>query len=277
MTHAGTSAAPGAARPVTTYEVLAVRYGTLASHKGDLYYRWASYGEPDGPASMAYYFWVLRGGGRTILVDTGFDPRAAERRGRTCLVPPLDALAELGIAPQDVSTVVVTHLHYDHVGNLHAFPEAELVVPARELEFWTGPLAARSQFAPHVEPDEIAYVQRAAAEGRVRLTDGTEEILDGVLAIGVGGHSPGQQVTVVEAEGGAVALASDAVHLYEELERDRPFAVIHDLERMYAAYDVLKGLARTRGAVVVPGHDPEVFARHGGDDNAISRVAVRIA
>jgi glyoxylase-like metal-dependent hydrolase (beta-lactamase superfamily II) len=277
VTGVGAAATPDVTRTAAAYEVLAVRYGLLASHKGDLYYRWSTYGEPDADGALAYYFWVLRGGGRTILVDTGFDPAAAARRGRTCLVPPLDALGELGIAPRDVSTIVVTHLHYDHVGNLHAFPEAELVVPGEELEFWTGPFAARPQFAPHVEPDEIAYVQRAAAEGRVRVTGGTEEILDGVLAIGVGGHSPGQQVTVVEAEGGAVALASDAVHLYEELERDRPFAVIHDLERMYAAYDVLKGLARTRGAVVVPGHDPEVFARHGGDDNAISRVAVRVA
>ena len=84
-----------------TYEVLAVRYGTLACAEGDLFYRYESYGEPDGDASMAYYFWVLRGAGTTILVDTGFDPEAAARRGRTCLVPPLDALAELGIAPGD--------------------------------------------------------------------------------------------------------------------------------------------------------------------------------
>jgi glyoxylase-like metal-dependent hydrolase (beta-lactamase superfamily II) len=261
----------------TTYEVSAVRYGTLASRKSDLYYRYDSYREPDADASMAYYFWILRAGGKTILVDTGFDPGAAARRGRTCLVPPLDALRGLGIAPEDVSTVVVTHLHYDHTGNLHAFPQAELIVPARELEFWTSPHARRAQFASHVETDDIELVQRAAAEGRVRLTQGTEEILDGVVAITVGGHSPGQQVTVVESAGGAVVLASDAVHLYEELELDRPFAVMHDLEQMYAAYDLVNDLARSAGAVVVPGHDPDVFLRHGEDGNQHDRVAVRIA
>jgi glyoxylase-like metal-dependent hydrolase (beta-lactamase superfamily II) len=260
-----------------TYEVSAVRYGTLASRKSDLYYRYESYREPDADASMAYYFWILRAGGRTILVDTGFDPDAAARRGRTCLVAPLDALAGLGIAPEDVSTVVVTHLHYDHTGNLHAFPQAELIVPARELEFWTGPYARRAQFASHVEIPDIEVVQRAASEGRVRLTHGTEEILDGVVAIAVGGHSPGQQVTVVESAGGAVVLASDAVHLYEELELDRPFAVMHDLEQMYAAYDLVKDLAESRGAVVVPGHDPDVFVRHAGDGNQHDKVAVQIA
>ena len=259
-----------------TYDVLAVRYGTLAARKSDLYYRYESYGEPDGDASMAYYFWVLRGGGATILVDTGFDPKAAARRGRTCLVAPLDALAELGIAPDDVSAIVVTHLHYDHTGNLHAFPGAQLIVPSRELEFWTGPHAGRGQFAPHAELEDIDYVTKAAAQGRVRVTEGTEEIFDGVLAISVGGHSAGQQVTVVDAGSGPVVLTSDAVHLYEELELDRPFAVMHDLEQMYAAYDLVKELARSRRAVVVPGHDPDVFVRHGGDTET-NRVAVQIA
>ena len=260
-----------------TYEVLAVRYGTLASRKSDLYYRFETYGEPDGDASMAYYFWVLRGGGTTILVDTGFDPAAAARRGRTCVVPPLEAHTELGIAPTDVSAIVVTHLHYDHTGNLHAFPDARLIVPARELEFWTGPHAKRAQFAPHAEAGDIDYVTRAAAQGRVRVTDGTEEIFDGVTAISVGGHSAGQQVTVVDAGGGVVVLASDAVHLYEELELDRPFAVMHDLEQMYAAYDLVKELARSRRAVVVPGHDPDVFARYGDGGTEANRVAVQIA
>ena len=264
-------------RPPVAYEVLAVRYGTLASHKSDLYYRYSSYGEADGEASMDYYFWVLRAAGTTVLVDTGFDPAAAARRGRTCVVEPLKALDSLGVSRREVSAVVVTHLHYDHIGNLRAFPDAELIVPTRELEFWTGRYALRSQFASHVETDEVEYVRRAHSEGRVRLTEGTEEILDGVVAVEVGGHSPGQQVTVVESESGSVALASDAVHLYEELELERPFAVMHDLERMYAAYDVLKGLTKTRAAVVVPGHDPDVFLRFGGGELTDNRVAVRIA
>ena len=157
--------------------------------------------------------------------------------------------------------MIVTHLHYDHIGNLAAFPVATLCVPARELEFWTGPMAARFQFASIVEPAEIGFVVAAAAEGRVRTTSGTEEICDGVTAITVGGHSPGQQVIVVEGEGGDVVLASDAAHFSEELELERPFAVVHDLEGMYAAYDLLKGFARA-GAVVVPGHDPDVAARY---------------
>ena len=149
-------------------------------------------------------------------------------------------------------------------------------MPATELAFWTGPMAARFQFGSHVEAREVALVEQAHAEGRVRTTSGTEEILDGITAIEVGGHSPGQQLTVVETAAGKVVLASDAVHFTAELEHQRPFAVMHDLERMYAAYDALDELA-AEGATIVPGHDPDV-ARHyptidGDTDGTIVRIA----
>jgi glyoxylase-like metal-dependent hydrolase (beta-lactamase superfamily II) len=264
------------ARPdAPQYEVLAVRYATLRASKAELFYRHQSYGEPDAEVEMAYYFWLLRGSRETIVVDCGFDPVVGARRGRTCLLAPVDALRALGVEPESVSTVVLTHLHYDHIGNLAAFPAATLVVPRRELEFWTGPMAERFQFGSHVEPAEIEFVAHAVAEGRVRLTEGSEEIVDGVTAIAVGGHSPGQQVTVVRCEGGDVVLASDAAHFYEELELERPFAVLHDLERMYAAYGVLKGFAR-EGAVVVPGHDPDVARRFPRLEHAGAAEAVRV-
>jgi glyoxylase-like metal-dependent hydrolase (beta-lactamase superfamily II) len=259
----------------TRYEVHAVRYATLVASRSDLFYRHAVYGVPDADVEMAYYFWLLRNGDDVTVVDCGFDPAAGARRGRTCLCPPLEALRTLGVEPEAVTNVIVTHLHYDHIGNLAAFPSATLTVPRRELEFWTSPVASRIQFSSHVEQREIELVSRAVADGRVRLTDGTEEILDGVTAIQVGGHSAGQQVTVVRGLEGDVALASDSVHFYEELELERPFAVMHDLEQMYAAYGVLRDLA-AGGATVVPGHDPGVQERFPQVGTAGAAVAVRV-
>jgi glyoxylase-like metal-dependent hydrolase (beta-lactamase superfamily II) len=266
----------GRSQAAVGYELIAVRYATLRTRKSELFYRYETYGEPDAEVDMDYFFWILRRNSECILVDTGFDPEAGARRGRTCLCPPLEALDRLGVTPDCVSTVVVTHLHYDHIGNLRAFPDAKLIVPSKELEFWTGELAGRPQFAGSVERDEIAHVVAALEAGRVRLTDGSEEILDGITAINVGGHSPGQQVTVVAGSIGDVVLASDAVHFYEELDLDRPFSVIADLAEMYRAYDFLRELAAS-GGVLVPGHDPKVMQGFPAFGEAGDGLAVRVA
>lgn len=243
------------------WTVTAVRYGTLETTLSDAYYRYSAYGEPDGPARLDYYFWILRDGDETILVDTGFAPEAGRRRGRTCLVEPAAAMAQLGIAPDTVSRVVLTHLHYDHTGNLDVLPDAELLVPARELDFWLGPLARREQFAHSVEQSELDQVRAADEAGRVRRLDGEQEIAEGVRTIVLGGHSPGQAALHVDTTAGPVVLASDAVHFYEELERDRPFAVIADLVEVYEAYDALSALV-ANGGHFVPGHDAGVMERY---------------
>jgi glyoxylase-like metal-dependent hydrolase (beta-lactamase superfamily II) len=262
-------------RPVH-YEVLAIRYGRLRAPKSELFYRYSSYREADAEVEMAFYFWVLRAGDETLLVDCGFDPAAAARRGRECLIPPLEALSRAGIEPEAVSTIIVTHLHYDHIGNLAAFPHAGLIVGRRELEFWTSPAARRFQFAVHVEEEEIERVNQAHRDGRVRLTDGAEEILDGITVHTVGGHSPGQQVCSIATAGGSVVLASDAVHFYEEFELGRPFSTIADLAQMYEAYDLLTELAAGPGAVMVPGHDPAVLDRFPALDPEYAGVVARV-
>jgi glyoxylase-like metal-dependent hydrolase (beta-lactamase superfamily II) len=262
---------------VPDHGVVAVCYGERESTLAEVYYRWASYGEPDGPLGMAYYFWVLEPpDGPPIVVDSGFSPQLGAAKGRDCTCEPAAALARLGVDPAAVRQVVVTHLHYDHIGNLDLFGEAELIVAQRELDFWTSPIAARPHFAEHTDPAAVAGLARASADGRVRAVDEELEVAPGVVALRVGGHSPGQLVLSVSTAGGGVVLASDAVHYYDELETERPFAVLHDLADVYRAYDTVRGLA-AGGRDLIPGHDPLVMERHppvGGD---AASLAVRIA
>lgn len=261
----------------TVYEVTAIRFATVQGRRSQQFYNYARYGEPDGDIELSCSLWVLRSATQTIVVDTGFDPAVAHRRGHAPLFSPVDALRRCGIDPREVSDVILTHLHYDHVGNVEAFSNAALVVPRRELEFWTSPLASRLQFGWTVEPQEIATIAKAHREGRVRLTGNTEPLFDGITSHCVGGHSPGQQVTVVAAAGGPVVLASDAIHFYEELELDRPYMVVADLAEMYAAYDLVRGMAETPGAIVVPGHDPRVFDLFPSAAEDLDGNAVRVA
>lgn len=258
-----------------SWEILALRYGTLASTKAGLYFNWQAYGEPDAPQELAYYFYVLRCGDRVALVDTGFSVASGERRRRRCLIDPREAVARLGIAPPDVGDVLITHLHYDHVGNVKSWPRARVHVPAAELDFWASPMAGEPQFAVHVDPESLAWLAREDRAGRVTRYAGPAEPVDGVRALAVGGHSPGQHVLLVEARSGPVLLASDAVHLYEELEHGRPFAIFADLVGMYDGYALVRQVAEEHGAVVVPGHDPLIVEHFEAvdSDGLVLRIA----
>jgi glyoxylase-like metal-dependent hydrolase (beta-lactamase superfamily II) len=270
------------------YDVIAVRYGTRQTTKSDVFLHYSLYGEPDEPTQMDYFFWLLRGDGRTILVDCGFNERSGARRGRTMLCPPAEALRRLGIEPTDVSVLIVTHAHYDHVGNLEQFPAAQVIMSAAEYDFWTGPLADRPLFATSAEADDIAALQRARADGRLRLLpsqgpadpQGRHHVSDGVCVLEVGGHTPGQLVVLARLPDGEALLASDALHYYDEARLDRPFAHVADLPAMYRGFGLLRALAAEPARYLVAGHDPEVMRRFPPLAEAVGRdvagLAVRI-
>jgi glyoxylase-like metal-dependent hydrolase (beta-lactamase superfamily II) len=242
------------------YDVFAVRYATMLAPKSIFFHNFHLYEEADDEVELQFFFWVLRNEENVILVDTGCDRAEGERRGDT-VVDPLEVLGTLGIAPDDVSTVLVSHCHYDHIGNLRHYPGAEVVVPRTELEFWPTAFSRRLHFAAYTDPAALEYLW-GIDDGRLRTIGGEDEPLPGVRSIEVGGHSPGQTMFQVETADGPVLLASDAIHFLAEIDDDRPFSVIYDLPTMYGAYDRIRSLAAD-GVTVVAGHDPAVAERFG--------------
>ncbi len=254
------ASAPPRTSVTDSWEAFAVRFGRHRLRRSAFYLNYAGYGEPDDDVTMDYYFWVIRGPAGTIVVDTGFAPEVGRRRGREVLADPMELLGRLGVDASTVRTVVVTHAHYDHIGNLARFPSAEVVMSRREHEFWQGPFAVRGHFAIPTETAELRHLSSLRTTGRLTLVEETYQLAPGVELLEVGGHTPGQLVVLVRGAGGTVALASDAIHTYEEYERDRPFGIVADVPAMYRAYDRIRELEQ-QGVRVVAGHDPDVMTR----------------
>ena len=230
----------------------------------------------DEPMPIAYYVWLAVSGQVAVVVDAGFTAETARRRGRTYVASPSATMAALGVAPSSVGHVVLTHLHYDHTGDVATFGHARYVVQEREMAFWTGRDASRGA-GPHlVERPDIGYLVDANFDGRIRWVDGDAEVVPGITVHLVGGHTAGMQIVrVLTAEGHAV-LASDASHFYANIDEDRPYAIVHTLPAMHRAFDTIRNLADDP-RLIVAGHDPAVMERYPPAGEGLAGLAVRIA
>jgi glyoxylase-like metal-dependent hydrolase (beta-lactamase superfamily II) len=155
------------------YEILAVRYAHLERRSHENFYGGDSH---DVAMPLDYFVWVIRGGGRDFVVDTGFDPDMAEKRGRTIVRPVAAGLKALGIDPDAVADVIISHMHYDHAGNGNLFPHARYHLQDAEMAYCTGRCMCHPAVnAPFEAGDVIAMVNRVFA-GRVTFHDGDSEI-----------------------------------------------------------------------------------------------------
>lgn len=250
---------PPATEPIA-WRVHAVRYATLQSRRSNVFLDGAP--QDDGEQYLDYYVWALQAPGRCIVVDTGCRREVAERRGRTFLRDPRDGLAELGIDTAEVDEVVITHLHYDHAGNLAQYPKARFYLQEREMQFATGRLMCSGPlFTGAIEQDDIVSMIRTVFAHRVVFVDGEQEIASGVQLIRIGGHTPGIQMVRIWTERGWVVLASDGSHLYENMASGRPFHIVSDVDEMVEGWKTAKSFAQSDDHVI-PGHDPKVLEQY---------------
>ncbi|ABV95124.1 putative metallo-beta-lactamase family protein [Dinoroseobacter shibae DFL 12 = DSM 16493] len=215
----------------------------------------------DVPHAMDYFMWLLRRGPETILVDTGYDMDEGERRARPIRTDPAEALAPLGVSPDSIEQVIVTHLHYDHAGGLHLFPNATLHMQAAEMAYATGPCMCHDVIRMPYTADHICTAIKRLYAGKVVFHDGDAEIAEGVTVHKIGGHSRGLQAVRVRTEAGWLCLASDAAHYYENAFARKAFPLVVDLEDMMNGFARLEALA-SRRELIVPGHDPLVFSHY---------------
>lgn len=240
---------------MTDWEVYAIKYADRNSRtRADSFIFDDNH---DAPHAMDYYMWLLRRGNEAVLVDTGYDDGEAKARGRPIRLDPVAALAPFGITPETVTQIVVTHLHYDHAGGLHLFPNATLHMQEAEMAYATGPCMCHDTLRMPFTAGHVCEAVKRLYAGKVIFHHGSAEISEGVSVHCIGGHSRGLQCVRVRTRSGWLVLASDAAHFYENVFARKPFPIVVDLHDMLEGFNTLKRLA-SAPELIIPGHDPLV-------------------
>ena len=254
------------------HEIYAIRY---AHHDRKAAENFIGGDPHDVLQPLDYYVWAIVGTSRALILDTGFDAAMGKKRGREMIKPVHEGLRALGIDPGAVETVIVSHMHYDHVGNYDLFPRARYHLQDLEMAYATGRCMCHAAMRVPFEVEDVIAMVRKVFTGRAVFNDGEDEIVPGVSVHHIGGHSKGLQCVRVRTRRGHVVLAADAAHLYAHLESGRVFPITYNVAEVVEGYETLRKLATSR-AHVVPGHDPLVLARYPAAKAGLEGWVVRL-
>jgi glyoxylase-like metal-dependent hydrolase (beta-lactamase superfamily II) len=258
---------------LTPYEVYAVHYAHNANaRRANAFIG----GDPhDGPMPLDYFVWAIKGTNGTFVLDTGFDEAMGRKRGRQFLRSPAVGLKAIGVEPDDVRDVILSHMHYDHCGNYDLFPQARYHLQDIEMAYCTGRCMCHPGLRGPFEEEDVVAIVRKLFAGRVVFHDGVDELAPGITLHHVGGHSKGLQVMRVWTRRGWMVLASDASHFYANMQEGRAFPILHSHEATLEGYATMRRLASTPGAII-PGHDPLVQQRYPAAKPGLEGIAVRL-
>jgi glyoxylase-like metal-dependent hydrolase (beta-lactamase superfamily II) len=211
--------------------------------------------------AINYYIWAIRAkNGETTLVDTGTGQAWGPRfKG---FFPPEKMVARIGIKPEQVTKIVVTHMHFDHIGGVsdfaQAFPSAKFYVQKMEFDFWVNsPLSRRAAFKLLQNTDANKAFDELAKGPRVVQVNGDMVIGPDMQLLLAPGHTPGLQTVLIPTAKGQTIVGSDSAHLFRSFKEDVPSGLIINLPIWMESYDKLRFNAPVEN--MFPGHDAKML------------------
>ena len=242
----------------STYEVFALKYAGPFDRKLAMLMFNTGWAED---MAINYYIWAIRTkNGETTLVDTGTGQAWGPRfKG---FFPPEKMVARIGIKPEQVTKIVVTHMHFDHIGGVsdfaQAFPSAKFYVQKMEFDFWVNsPLSRRAAFKLLQNTDANKAFDELAKGPRVVQVNGDMVIGPDMQLLLAPGHTPGLQTVLIPTAKGQTIVGSDSAHLFRSFKEDVPSGLIINLPIWMESYDKLRFNAPVEN--MFPGHDAKML------------------
>ena len=242
------------------YSIQAIR---IADSPGDSAAEMVVGAPKDEKIDTMYAVWLIRGGGHNILFDSGFH---RERWFKLWTIEdylrPDQAVRLAGVKPEEITDIVVSHAHWDHMGGIDLFPKAKIWIQKEEFRYYTGDAWQPDGQHGGIDPEDVQELVKLNTEGRVRFVDGDNvEIFPGIRAYTGGHHTYASQYLLVDGNPRFV-LASDNVYLYRNLVEHAASATFSDADHA-ANIAGQKRMIELAGSIdrVVPGHDALQFKK----------------
>ena len=252
-------AATLAGAPAPEYSIQAIRYASAEDEVAGLVM-----GAPKGEKiHIAMVLWLVRGGGRNILFDSGYHRETFLKYfPSTEYVRPDEAVKLAGVQPEEVTDIVISHAHWDHIGGIDLFPKAVVWIQKEEYRYYTGEAWQHGGDHGGIDPDDVQALVKLNTEGRVRLVDGDNaEIFPGIRAYTGARHTYASQYIRVEGTPTFV-LASDNCYLYRNLAEHKASATFSKSDEPANIKNQARMIELAGSADrVVPGHDELQFQK----------------
>lgn len=271
------------AQDAAVYEVYALQYGYHTFYPSYMFY-WMGNPPLAGEQSLmpnAYYLWLIKGPDTNILFDAGCMPETAEAHQLEGYVEHADLLGRLGLSMEDIDTVILSHLDWDHLDGISAFDVSMPEVYVHEDAYaWHVQVARRYELVRAFNLPSREQVDKALEvmdTGKLNFVKGEHgdkvEIRPGLSVIRTDGHFQGHLAVVVDTAEGPVFLAADSVYLYGNLEMGWPIGLVRtSLTDALDVFDMIKEVT-AKGGFAVPGHDPALPEKFPRVEEGVFRIA----
>jgi glyoxylase-like metal-dependent hydrolase (beta-lactamase superfamily II) len=257
--------------PPVVYEAYAIRFGTIPQFRVAGLVAGA---DESRRMDIPVMVWLLKGSnGRRVLVDSGFyRQRLVDQWKVRDFRSPADAIGAAGVAAEEITDIIITHAHWDHVGGIELFPKATVWIQRDEYAYYTGEAWHARATHGGIDEDDMLSLLRVNVQGRVRFVNGDDqEPVAGIRCYLGGRHTWASQYVAVRTAGGTAVFTSDNMYLYENLEKRVPIAQTLDPAANLKAQERIRSLA-SAVSLIVPGHDPAVFEKYDRVADGVVRI-----
>jgi glyoxylase-like metal-dependent hydrolase (beta-lactamase superfamily II) len=217
--------------------------------------------------NMFFMYWLIRGNnGKNILVDAGFlnDLDIFKTLNKTFYVRPDSVLLELNLKADEITDIILTHPHWDHIDGVSLFPKAHIWIQKEDYNYFVGEAWQKEGRHGGFYKRDVDSLVSLNIAGKLTLVEGdNKEIFPGIRVFTGSRHTYNSQYVLVQTGGDKVILASDNIWIYYNLDhmKSSPYpngtfdttAYVRSMQRMKTQAPNIK--------YIIPGHDPAVFTR----------------